>query len=93
MSHSRSVTISVIANEEEYVVTGNFTPGSPGKYHGDPCSCYEPEPAEAEITEITLNGDSVNIQEFLSMDEVNSEDIEEKLIEAGSDDSPEPDDE
>ena len=37
------------AGECNFIVSGNFSPGDPGRTSGPPERCYPPEPAEFEI--------------------------------------------
>jgi len=91
-----TVTVTYTANEDEYEVMGTCFPGTPGRTSGDPDSCYPDEPGEAEVTDVTLDGHHVNVEEFLAMDEVDEEELQNMLLEAadfgcGYDEGPDPD--
>lgn len=59
---SQNVEIGLIIQHPEWgeldvIVECEVHPGNPGKSYGPPEFCYPSEPAEVEITKVTVDGD------------------------------------
>lgn len=90
MSRPRSFELSLSVGEDDVVVSGEYTAGSPARTWGPPEHCDPGDPSGVEITALVLEGDPTELclLEALSDEELGRlcDTCCERLDEDGEDD-------